>query len=166
MNDPRPLDVYLNDHLAGSTGGVELAQHAAAQYEGKPLGSFFSDLLADIQEDQATLEDIMKHVGTQPNPIKKAGAWLMEKVSRIKLSTQSGGAPDLNALMLLETLEMGVDGKLSLWRALKEVADGYPQMADYDLDGLAARAESQIAGLEAERLKAARSALAATASVS
>jgi hypothetical protein len=164
MNDPRALDVYLNDHLAGSTGGVELAQRAAQQYEGKPLGSFFADLLADIQEDVATLEDVMKHVGTQTNPIKQAGAWIMEKVSRLKLSVSA--TEELSVLLTIETLEMGVNGKLCLWRALKEVAEDYPQMAEYDFAGLAGRAEAQIAALEAERLKAAKAALAATASVS
>jgi hypothetical protein len=61
---------------------------------------------------------------------------------------------------------MGVHGKLSLWRALNEVAQGYPQLADYDFKGLAGRAEAQVEALEAERLKAAKTALAAPAAVS
>jgi hypothetical protein len=162
MNE-RPLDVYLTDHLAGSTGGVELAQRAAEENSGSDLGSFFSELLADIQEDRATLEDMMKHLGTQPSPIKQAGAWIMEKFSRFKMAA---GSQDLGTLLMIETLEMGVEGKLSLWRALNEVADGYPQLGDYDLKGLMERAEAQIAALEEQRLKAAKTALAAPASVS
>jgi hypothetical protein len=160
MTDQRPLDVYLNDHFAGSTGAVEMAQRAAEEY-GSELGTFFIDLKNQIQQDQATLEQMMKQVGTQPSPIKQAGAWVMEKVTRLKLSGQSGAAPELNMLLTLEALELGVGGKLSLWKALKEITDSNAQVAAFDLDGLIARAESQIAGLEAERLKAAKGALSA-----
>ena len=165
MNEPRPLDVYLNDHYAGSTGGVELAQRAAEEY-GTEMGSFFTDLLAQIEQDRSTLEQMMKRVGTEPSPIKQAGAWVMEKVTRLKLSGQSGRAPKLNMLLTIETLEMGVGGKLSLWKALKEITDSNAQIAEFDLDGLIARAESQIEGLEAERLKAAKAALSTPAAAS
>ena len=89
----------------------------------------------------------------------------MEKVTRLKLSGQSGTAPDLSLLLTLEALQMGVGGKLSLWRALKEITGSNAQLAPFDMDGLIVRAESQIAGLESERLKAAKGALAAPASV-
>jgi hypothetical protein len=165
MNEPRPLDVYLNDHFAGSTGAVELAQRAAEEY-GSEVGSFFTDLLAQIEQDRSTLEQMMKRVGTEPNQLKQAGAWIMEKVTRLKLSGQSGRAPELNMLLTIETLEMGVGGKLSLWKALKEITDSNAQIAEFDLDGLIARAESQMKGLEAERLKAAKAALTTPARVS
>ena len=165
MNEPRPLDIYLNDHFAGSVGGVELAQRAAEQY-GSEMGSFFTDLLAQIEQDRSTLEQMMKSVGTEPNPLKQAGAWVMEKVTRLKLSGHVGRAPELNLLLTIETLQMGVGGKLSLWNALKQITDSNAQLAAFDLDGLIARAESQIAGLETERLKAAKAALSAPARVS
>lgn len=165
LNEPRPLDVYLNDHYAGSTGAVELAQRAAEQY-GIDVGSLFTDLLAQIEQDRSTLEQMMKRVGTEPSPLKQAGAWVLEKVTRLKLSGQSGGAPMLNLLLTIETLEMGVAGKLSLWTALKEITDSNAQIAEFDLDGLIARAESQIEGLEAERLKAAKAALSTPAPAS
>jgi len=162
MNEQRPLDVYLNDHLAGATAGVELAQQAATEYGGTDLGSFFVDLVAQIHYDQVTLEDLMRRVGTRANPIKQAGAWIMEKVTRLKLSGRTGGAPELNLLLTLETLQLGVEGKRGLWKALKEITGSHAAIAAFDLDGLIARAESQIAELEGQRLKAAKAALAAT----
>jgi hypothetical protein len=159
------LDVYLNDHSAGSTGAVELAQRAAEQY-GTEVGPFFVDLLAQIEQDRSTLEDIMKRVGTEPSPLKQAGAWVMEKVTRLKLSGQSGRAPELNLLLTLETLQMGVGGKLSLWKALQAISDSNAQLAEFDFDGLAARAQSQLDALEVERLKAAKAALGLPAAVS
>ena len=160
MNESRPLDVYLNDHLAGSTGGVEVAQRAVDDFSGTELGEFFANLLTEIQEDKTTLEDLMKQVGTQPNPLKQAGAWVMEKVSRLKLSSLKGG--DLEALLTIETLQIGIQGKCALWLALKEVADSIPQLGGTDLDRLISRAEDQINRLETERMKAATSALVAS----
>ena len=40
----RLRDIYLNDHLAGPTGGVELARRAAGGHEGTDLGAFLSRL--------------------------------------------------------------------------------------------------------------------------
>ena len=164
MNESRPIDVYLSDHLAGATGGCELAQRAAEDHSGTPLGEFFSNLATEIEQDKNTLEDLMKRLGAQPNPLKQAGAWVMEKVTRLKLSTQTGGAPQFNALLMLETLEMGVTGKLCLWRALKEISEASEALGSFDLDNLESRAQSQVDSLEKERLKAAGAALAEPAS--
>ena len=164
MNESRPLDVYLNDHLAGSTGGVEVAQRAADDFSGSELGEFFANLLTEIQEDKAALEDLMKQVGTQPNPLKQAGAWVMEKVSRLKLSSLKGG--DLEALLTIETLQLGIQGKQALWLSLREVRDSIPELGSTDLDRLISRAEDQINRLETERLKAAKSALVESSGVS
>ena len=61
--------------------------------------------------------------------------------------------------MAVESLALGVLGKLSLWRALKQVADQHPAIASVDLDELIDRAEAQYDLLEHERLAAGRRAL-------
>lgn len=42
----RELDSYLNDHLAGSVGALEL--HWAHLHGGKPLGKFFQQAVASL----------------------------------------------------------------------------------------------------------------------
>jgi hypothetical protein len=37
----KELDSYLNDHLAGSVGALELLDHWIKLYKGKPLANFF-----------------------------------------------------------------------------------------------------------------------------
>jgi hypothetical protein len=166
LNPPRPLDIYFNDHLAGATGACELARNAAETFRGTPHAGFLSDLVAQIEQDRATLEQMMEQLGAARNPIKQAGAWIMEKFSRFKLGGAGGADPELAALLAFETLALGVQGKACLWTALKEVVGDYPELGSFDLDGLLARAESQLAGIERERLTAARQALAATAGIS
>jgi hypothetical protein len=159
LKPPRPLDAYLNDHLAGATGAAELARNSAQSHSGTPLSGFLNDLAAQIEQDRNSLQELMDRLGATKNPLKQAGAWLMEKVSRVKLTGTTGGEPELNALLTLETLSLGVEGKICLWEALKTVADSNPVLAGADLDGLLKRANDQRSALERERLAAAKAAL-------
>ena len=160
MNDPQPLEVYLNDHLAGATGACELARTATEKFVATPHRSFLSDFLAQVEQDRATLADMIDRLGFTQSPIKQAGAWLMEKVSRVKLSPAASGSEELSALLTLETLAIGVEGKICLWEALIAVAEADSRLAAFDLKGLLKRANDQRAGLERERIAAAKEALA------
>lgn len=91
----------------------------------------------------------MDRVGTAPSPLKQAGGWLAEKMSRIKLGPLATGPGDFLAI---EVLSLGGEGKACLRRALKEVAPRHPGLSDFDLDHLVERAERQRAELERERL--------------
>ena len=61
--------------------------------------------------------------------------------------------------MALEALALGVQGKKSMWRALKEVSEQYAPLASVNLDELIKRAQGQYDALEVERLTASRHAL-------
>ena len=65
---------YLNDHLAGSVGALELLDRLVKTYEGKPLERFFKDLRGDIQEDQKKLEELIHKLGEEESAVRKAGA--------------------------------------------------------------------------------------------
>ena len=150
----RAIDVYLNDHLAGATLGSDLAAQIRDRHEGTPLGDLMRSIAAEIEEDRQTLLDLMDRMDVSRNPVKRAAGWMGEKISRVKFSGLVSGEPDHGAFMALESLTLGVAGKMCLWRVLKVVASQYPQVASTDLDGLIARAEAQHTALEAERLAA------------
>ena len=155
----RAIDVYLNDHLAGAMLGSDLAGQIRDRHEGTPLGDLMRSIAAQIEEDRQTLLDLVDRMDVSRNPVKRATGWMAEKVSRVKFSRLVAGEPDYGAFMALESLTLGVAGKVCLWKALKAVASQYPQVASTDLDGLIARAEAQHTALEAERLAAGRHAL-------
>jgi hypothetical protein len=159
MPEPRPLEVYLNDHLAGATGACEVARNAAEKYATTPHRDFLGRFLIEVEEDRATLEELIRTAGGTPNPLKQAGAWIMEKVSRLKLSPGGTGSEEMSVLLTLETLCIGVEGKLCLWRALKELSGQTGALGTIDFDQLIRRAQAQRDGLERERLAAARTAL-------
>ncbi|CAN5855329.1 hypothetical protein BH24GEM1_BH24GEM1_00250 [soil metagenome] len=157
MSDGR-VSTYLNDHLAGSVGAIELMERAIQENAGSLLACRLEEILREIKKDQAVVQDLIERIGSKENPLKKAGAWLVEKVGRVKL----GGSDDpseLARLEVLETLAMGIQGKRALWRALRVVADRYPALQELDLNLLERRAAEQHDRVEEWRLEAAREVL-------
>jgi hypothetical protein len=153
------LATYLNDHLGGSTSGVELARRIANENKGNDLGAFVSSLAQEIEADRETLKEIMAALGVSEDRLKVVGGWLIEKIGRLKPNAQLTGYSPLSPLVELEALELGIQGKLAMWRALLQVA-GAPPLDAPRLQELAQRAERQINDVERHRLEVARSALA------
>jgi hypothetical protein len=151
--------IYLNDHLAGAIGGEELAKRSLSQNRGNEFESFLAELLAEIEEDRTTLESLMARLEVGRDRLKGAAVWATEKLGRLKLNGQLSGYSPLSRLIELELLSLGVEGKLSLWRSLKQAAPADPRLRDFDFDGLIRRAQAQRRRLERHRLRAAKQAL-------
>lgn len=148
------LAIYLNDHLAGAVLGSELTRRAARENRGTPLGEFLESLLAEILEDKRTLEHVLTVAGVRRSPVKPHVAWALEKVGRLKLNGRVREYSPLSRLLELEGLEAGIRAKRALWQALDQAAD--PRLAEFDFGVLRERAQSQLEGVEAQRLEAAR----------
>jgi len=160
----RQLDIYLNDHLAGATVGVELSRRAAKSNRGTPVGEFLERLHHEIVEDRRTLLAVMRVLGADTSPAKPAFGWNAEKAARLKLNGRLRGYSPLSRLIELEGLETGVAVKRALWQALARAFPDDPRLASFDLDALIARAERQLEGTREHRLTAAPEALAGDAS--
>ena len=157
---PLLLAIYLNDHLAGATAGLELARRAASSNEGSEYGRFLDELTAEIDEDREALFELMRSVDVGVDRIKVLGGWAAEKAGRLKLNGRLRGYSPLSRLLELEGLTLGVRGKLCLWRALIELQPAEPRLSATQLARLSERAEAQLDGLEAQRLQAAALAFA------
>jgi hypothetical protein len=149
------LGAYLNDHLAGSASGVELAERLQANNRGTPVGAVLTALVRDIKEDRATLEELMERLGIEKSSVKQAGGWVAEKAASLRFSKQVTGSAELSRLLETETLSLGIEGKRSMWRALKEAATADARLAATDFDNLIGRARQQREALEPHRLQAA-----------
>lgn len=156
----KALETYLNDHLAGSRLGVDLANKIVEQAQGTPLEAPMTQVATEIEEDREKLVEIMERVGATENPVKQATAWFAEKASRLKLGGITGGDDhEFEVFMSLETLALGVAGKLGLWEALEQQAGHHEGLDQAELVSLADRARSQLDVLMRERLAAAARAL-------
>lgn len=155
MADSRKmLTIYLNDHLAGATAGVELIKRTLSSNTNTHFGAFCEKLLSEVEEDYGTLQEVMAAVGAKVSNLKRNGAWLGEKLGRLKLNGQVTGYSDLSRVVETEGLCLGVEGKLSLWRSLARVAPSEPRLSPFDFDRLAERAAGQRSELEEHRLAA------------
>jgi hypothetical protein len=154
------LSIYLNDHLAGATAGVELARRAAASNRSTGYGPVLAKLAEEIEEDRQTLLDLMQRLSVSPDRVKMLLSWSAEKAGRLKLNGQLVGYSPLSRLEELEFLAVGVEGKLALWQALRHTHGGDPRLRGIGLQNLIERARSQRRRLERQRRRAAEEALA------
>jgi hypothetical protein len=149
------LAIYLNDHLAGATGGVELARRVAAWYPVPGQQVALEGLAADIAQDRQTLLDLMATLGIPVRRYKVGVAWAAEKAGRLKLNGSLLSRSPLSNLEELEMLRLGVEGKAAGWRTLRELAETDGRLRPGALDELIARAREQASLLEKLRVQAA-----------
>jgi hypothetical protein len=154
------LAIYLQDHLAGSTFGTELARRIRNENEGTELGEYLARVTREIEEDRAALTSIMDALDVHANPLKNTLFWTAEKALRLKPNGSLTSYTPLSRVLELESLISGVNGKLALWQALRVIAERDTRLDPARLDELAARATAQEAGLREHQRAAAKAAFA------
>jgi hypothetical protein len=155
------LGIYLNDHLAGATAGVELVRRAAGACRGSATGGALEILARDIAEDRAALVEIMRALGAPVRRYKVYAAWVGEKVGRLKLNGYLRGRSPLSTLVELEALRLGVEGKAAGWATLRSLAEQNPRLDRQRLDRLLDGARQQSRMLEELRIRTAAEIFAA-----
>jgi hypothetical protein len=161
MSDPdHLLAIYLNDHLAGATGGLELARRTrSANEDDEDFGAPLAEICAEVEADRETLIEVMEELGIRRDPLKPVAAWTAEKLGRLKLNGQLTGYSPLSRLVELEGLLIGITGKAQMWRTLAQSFGG--RQGEFDFEQLAERAEDQRDTVLGLHLGAARQALPA-----
>jgi hypothetical protein len=149
------LHTYLNDHLAGSVAAIELLDFVIEHHSGDRFAKTFRDWRDVIQADQATLRNLTRKLGAEESAMRKAGAWVAEKFSRLKVGDVDDSAGLLQAL---EALALGITGKRLLWRSLGAIAPNFAALQGMDFGGLEKRAQDQFERVETLRLEMAREA--------
>lgn len=156
---PGLLGIYLNDHLGGATGGLELARRVARAHRGTPAGEPLAAVAAEIGEDRRTLLGIMDTLRVPVRRYKVALGWAAEKGARLKLNGRLVRRSPLSSLLELESLLIGIEGKAAGWRTLRRLTDAEPRLDPALLDRLHERARRQADTVEELRAGAARQVL-------
>jgi hypothetical protein len=152
------LTTYLNDHLAGSVAALELLDHLIEIKAGSQGESFFASVRADITAAQDVLRDLLKRLDEDESTVRKTTAWIIEKLSHVKLQLGGPGNPEKGLFEALEGLVLGISGQAALWRALA-VLGPVPGWEGIDFADLERRAEQLCQKVELRRLDVARIAL-------
>jgi hypothetical protein len=138
------LGIYLHDHFAGATSGSSLAQRIAKAHADDSRSEELRQLAIDVEEDRSLLREIMSGLGIEPSATLDAAAEVGEHVARLKLNGRLLSRSPLSDLVEFEAMRLGVAGKLSCWLALHALAARDPRLSEDALDGLIARARSQL----------------------
>lgn len=157
------LSTYFNDHLAGSVVALELLDYLAETAATSEARQFFTTLRREVTEDQQTLQELLQRMGATESRLRKASAWLTEKFGELKLRFHDAKQDGLQQLEALETLGLGILGKLALWNTLETVRDEFAEVRELDLARLQQRAREQYDKVESRRLEAARMAFSGPA---
>lgn len=159
--EPELLGIYLNDHLAGSAGGLELARRLAESHRTTAAADDLAWLVEQVAEDRETLIQIMAKLSISRARYKEPVAWLVEKAGRLKPNGHLLSRSPLSSVVELEGMALGVTGKLSGWRTLRVLANADSRLDPAILDHLIERAHEQIDRLEQLETRAVAEAFAA-----
>ena len=121
----KELASYLNDHLAGAAAGCRLAERLVRTVDDPSAEGM--DL--EVQRDRDALRRLMDDLGVAQSRVKQATAVVAELASRAKLRLGSAGQADLERLLGIEALAVGVEGKLRLWRSSRRSGHRTPGWA-------------------------------------
>lgn len=150
---PDFLAIYLNEHLAGSAGGVALARRIAGSRAGAEADEA-RRLADDIAADRDTLATILQRLGIRRTFYKESVALAAERVSRFKLNGTLARHSPLSDVVEYEALATGITGKRAAWRTLRRVAATREGLDEAELDGLIRRADEQLDAVERLRTTA------------
>ena len=152
------LAIYLNDHLAGSTGALELLIDLAEAHSGTPIADGITQLHAEIHVERQELEHLIEQLHVTESVPRKVGAWLGEKVAQLKLQLDDKATGSMHLFEGLEAVTIGIQGKRALWRVLGVVSENAPELQGPDYNHLVQRSEDQYRRVEVMRLAAAKEA--------
>ncbi|HEY8044801.1 MAG TPA: hypothetical protein VIF35_11075 [Streptosporangiaceae bacterium] len=151
-----PLAIYLNDHLAGATGGLELARRMAGAGQIPSPAAELRQFAEEVAEDRDMLLRVMGTLGIAVRSYKVWAGWAGEKAGRLKPNGRLTARSPLSNLEELELMRLGVEGKAAGWRTLRALADRDSRLDAAGLDELILRARRQADFLEESRIRAAQ----------
>jgi hypothetical protein len=114
-----------------------------------------AQICTEIEEDRATLEQVMERLGIGRSRVKPLGAWAAERLGRLKLNGRLRTYSPLSRLAELEFLYIGITGKMRMWKVLERAVGTRLAEEDFDFAQLAERADRQRSRVEELHLKAA-----------
>jgi hypothetical protein len=137
------LGIYCNDHLAASIGGIELVKRMIGVHRGSRHEAPLTQLLAELHDENDSLETQMRALDLPVRHSKQAALWLGEKLARFKLNGRLLGRSPLSDLVEFEFLASAVRAKRSGFETLREVAEVDERLDVPELDRLIEQANRQ-----------------------
>ncbi|MCV2487930.1 hypothetical protein OF117_01025 [Geodermatophilus sp. YIM 151500] len=159
MSDPQAsglrnadlLGIYCNDHLASSTGGIELVSRMLGTHRGGRWEEPLQQLLAELRDEKASLLATMAAMGYPVRQYKQLGTWVGEKLGYLKLNGRLFSRSPLSNLVEFEFLASAVRAKRSGFETLRIAAEVESRLDKTELDRLIDQANAQFEWLTRAR---------------
>lgn len=140
---PDLLGIYCNDHLAASTGGIELVRRMLGRHRGTALEKRLATLLEELREEQAAVRASMVALGLPVRQYKLVASWVGEKLARAKLNGHLLSRSPLSDLVEFEFIATAVLAKRAGFETLRMIAAADERLDASLLDRLIAQADKQ-----------------------
>jgi hypothetical protein len=147
------LNVFLRDHVAVAVAGVELARRARGGAEGTEFEPAMPGVVAGFEADLEALTAACTALGVRRDRLKEGGAWLGEKVGRLKLNGRVTSPSPLSRVTELGGLEAVARMLAAAFRGLDKTV-GRQRLGGVDAAARAADAEWRAGELGAMRDRA------------
>jgi hypothetical protein len=145
--DKKLLRIYLEDHYAGATAGAARARRLADAEHDSTDAAALATFADDVEQDRASLGEVMKSLGVAPSGLKTGLASVSERLGSLKPNGYVINRSPLTTIVELEAMQMAVRGKRSLWETIRTGA-GLQATSTVDLSDLMGRADHQLAVLD------------------
>ncbi|CAM3796447.1 NAD-dependent epimerase/dehydratase family protein [Occultella aeris] len=120
--DAELLGLYLSDHLTGATAGRARIQRMAHAFAETPMGPDLADISDQITRERELLSELIQLLGLRRRPYRQAGAWVAERVGRLKLNERIVSPSPMTPLLEVELMRSAVIGKEGVWQTLESLA--------------------------------------------
>lgn len=117
------LDLYLSDHLTGSTAGANRLERMARDYVDTPRFAELSRLAAEVRAERTFLRNLIDDLGVRRRRHRQAAAWVGERVARLKTDGRVVKRSPMTLLLETELMRSAVHGKIGGWQTLQANAE-------------------------------------------
>src|SRR3954454_12782641 len=157
LRNPDLLGIYCNDHLAASTGGIELMSRMLGVHRGSSYEPHLEQLLNELREEKAALRSMMAALGIPVRQYKQLASWVGEKLARAKLKGRLLSRSPLSDVVELEFIATGLLAKRARFETPRGAAEADDRLDAALLERLIHQADEQHEWLsEARREVAAK----------
>lgn len=142
------LGLYMADHVAGATTGIERIKRMARAYADTPHSAALTAMVQEFRAERRVYYEVMDRFDLSRRSYRQVIAWAGEKAGRLKLNGAICRTSPMTPVLESELMRAAVLGKIGGWQTLTAYHQEL-RMPLGTLEQLIAQAERQIEQLSA-----------------
>lgn len=115
--------LYLSDHFTGATAGLKRIERMVEAYQDTPFHGELAETAEQIRAERELLRSLLDSLGVPRRRHRQAGAWVVERVGRLKLNGRLVERSPMTAVLEAELMRSAILGKIGGWQTLGEHAE-------------------------------------------